>query len=296
MNLSIVITTFNRADVLKRLLSQLDSQNDQTFDVVVAIDGSTDHTEAMLRECRTSYPLSWINTHCQGYGLAVARNQGILAAQGPAVVIIDDDSMPSLNFVSAHKSSCSEGVITGGPRRPAGDDERMAWKMRELAKLPPCTPMTIEQMQIEWPNAYLVENNICLFRDDWIAMGLFSERLKLYGYIGQEFFARAHFLGIHYQYNPDAWVVHHAEHEGDNGLMRSHKERQVLWSTLIRPSLMTPRHYHGQIAWAKAKVNGAEISQPSYVPHVALTIAWRAARMLAADLRHKIKLCFRRIA
>jgi glycosyltransferase involved in cell wall biosynthesis len=236
MIFSIVITTYNRAPVLKQLLEQLQLQTDPGFQVVVAIDGSTDHTEDMLKGMCTPYHLKWINTHCKGYGLAVARNRGILAADGQAVAIIDDDSVPVPGFVAAHKASCASGVITGGPRNPANADEHMAWKMQELGRLPPLSPMFLEQLQRDWPKAYLVENNICLLREDWIAMGLFSERLKLYGYIGQEFFARARFLGLRYQFNPAAAVMHH----GDNGLLRSSKQRQLRWASLIRPSLMTP--------------------------------------------------------
>jgi glycosyltransferase involved in cell wall biosynthesis len=289
MNLSLVITTYNRATVLARLLLSLESQNDPDFQVVVAIDGSTDHTEDMLKGLRTRYDLKWVNTHCKEYGLAVARNRGILEADGQAVAIIDDDSVPVPGFVAAHKASCRSGVITGGPRNPANGDERMAWKMRELGRVPPLTPMTIEQLQRDWPNAYLVENNICLLREDWIAMGLFSERLKLYGFIGQEFFARARFLGMRYQFNPDATVMHHGELEGDNGFLRSRKQKQTRLATLIRPSLMTSRHFLAQIAWAKSQEQGVPLSLPPFAMHAALSFPWRAARMAASEGRKAIR-------
>jgi glycosyltransferase involved in cell wall biosynthesis len=289
MSLSLVITTYNRSAVLERLLRTLESQTDPDFQVVVAIDGSTDNTEDMLKGVRTHYDLKWINTHCKEYGLAVARNRGILASDARAVAIMDDDSVPVPGFVAAHKASCTPGVIGGGPRHPANGDERMAWKMQELGRLPPLTPMTIDQLQREWPNAYLVENNICLLRDDWIGMGLFSERLKLYGYIGQEYFARARFLGMRYQFNPAAAVMHHGELEGDNGFLRSRKQRQTRLATLLRPSLLTPRHFLAQIAWAKSQAQGVALSLPPFVMHAALNFPWRAARMAASEGRRAIR-------
>lgn len=289
MNLSLVITTYNRAAVLERLLRTLESQTDLDFQVVVAVDGSTDNTEAILKGVRPRYDLKWVNTHCKEYGLAVARNKGILAADGTAVAIMDDDSMPVPGYVAAHKASCVSGIITGGPRNPANGDERMAWKMRELERLPPLTPMSIEQLQKDWPNAYLVENNICLLREDWIAMGLFSERLKLYGFIGQEYFARASFLGMRYQFNPAASVTHHAEHEGDNGLQRSRKHRQTRWASLIRPTLMTPQHYRAQVAWAKAQAQGEQMALPAFVWRAALALPWRTTRMAVAESRRLIR-------
>src|SRR5690606_25062719 len=152
-------------------------------------------------------------------------------------------------FVAAHKQSATRGVITGGPRKPAdAGNHRMAWKMRELSRLPRLAPMSVGQLRRDWPNAFLIENNICMFRDDFIAMGMFSERLKMYGYIGQEFFGRSEFLGIKYQFNPDASVLHHGEFAGDNGLDLSRKLRQTRMAGLVRPSLMRPRHYRAQVA------------------------------------------------
>ena len=289
MTLSIVITTFNRAPVLRRLLQGLVSQTDQDFQVVVAIDGSTDDTAGMLRSLRVPYDLKWADTRCRGYGLAVARNLGIIAADGPAVAILDDDSFPVDDFVSAHKRSVKPRVITGGPRDPAdAGNERMRWKMRELGRLPPLVPMTLPRLREEWPNAYLIENNICMSRDDFIEMGLFSERLKMYGFIGQEFFARAEFLGLRYQYNPDAAIVHHGEFAGDNGLGSGRKARETRLSMLIRPSLMRPDHYRAQIAWARARSAGDVAPLPAYAHRAAMAFPFRALRMAAMGMKRTV--------
>lgn len=292
--LSVVVTTYNRSRVLCELLTSLKEQSDPDFQVVVAIDGSTDDTEEMLTRQRLPFALKWVNTHCDGYGLAVARNLGILAADADAVAILDDDSFPERGFVAAHKRSVTNGVITGGPRMPADSrDERMAWKMRELGRLPTLTPMTIGQVRKEWPNAYLIENNICMFRDDFIRMGMFSERLKMYGFIGQEFFGRAEFLGYRYQFNPSAAIVHHGEFAGDNGFAATRKRRETTWAGYLRPSLMTSQHYHAQVAWAAELAAGQRPrALPSYrlrafaaLPFRLLTTLVRRAFRLMRHMR-----------
>lgn len=290
MSLSIVITTYNRAKVLSELLQGLARQSDPDFQVVVAIDGSTDGTEETLARLRLPFDLKWINTGCTGYGLAMARNQGILAAEGSAVAILDDDSFPVPGYVAAHKQSVRQGVITGGPRNPADTgNERMAWKMQELARLPAREPMTIPQLRRDWPNAYLIENNICLLRQDFIDMGLFSERLKMYGYIGQEYFGRAEFLGMRYQYNPDAAVAHHGEIAGDNGFSNRRKVRETRLAGLLRPSLMTPAHYRAQIAWARAVAAGGTADLPAFKLQAALAMPWRAAKLATAGARRSLR-------
>lgn len=297
MDISLVVTTYNRAAGLENLLAALEAQDDRNFQVVVAIDGSTDNTKDMLAGLKPGYDLKWIDTHCRAYGLAVARNQGILAADGQAVVILDDDSVPEPGFVAAHRASVRAGTMTGGPRNPSDPRaERMAWKMRELARLPPLTPMTIADLNRDYPTAYLIENNLCMLRDDWIAAGLFSERLKLYGYIGQEFFARARHLGLLYQFNPAAAVCHHGEKEGDNGLFRSRKTRQIYMAELVRPSLMTAAHYRAQIAWARAQASGLPAPpMPSFALHAGLSLPGRTIGMLLGSSGQHLKRGLRRV-
>lgn len=291
MKLSVVVTTYNRAYAIPQLLAAFEDQTEQDFEVIIAIDGSTDNTEQVISGYSPSFPLRWVNTHCLDYGLAVARNRGILASKGKAVVILDDDSLPSKNFVAAHCQGVQAKVISGGPRNPSNPaDVRMTWKMEQLSEIPALTPCTIPDLRRNWPTAYLIENNICLLRDDWIALGLFSERLKLYGFIGQEFFARAEYLGYRYQYNPEAQVTHHGEMEGDNGFQRSRKTRQTKLATLIRPSLMKPVHYRAQVEWARAANEGQEPPEmPSFRIHAAMMAPYRLLRQRASKAKRLIR-------
>ncbi len=292
MTLSIVITTYNRASVLVKLLVALDSQSDPDFQVVVAIDGSTDDTEEVLKSLSPKFELKWLNTHCTGYGLAIARNMGILAASGEIVAILDDDSFPRTGYVAACKNSAKKGVITGGPRYPANkDDKKMAWKMRELHRLPALTPMTIDKIRQDWPTAYLIENNICLFRSDWIALGLFSQRLKIYGFIGQEFFGRATEQGFFYQYSPLMAIMHHGEIEGDNGLFRAAKTRQTRLARILRPALMTRNQYAAQISWANALAESRpdEVALPTYLPRLLLSLPRRVMRAIGGRMKQFLR-------
>src|SRR5690606_71029 len=104
---------------------------------------------------------------------------------------------------------------------------------------------------------------------DFIAMGLFSERLKMYGYIGQEFFGRAQYLGVKYQFNPSAAVSHHGEFAGANGFSVRRKLRQTSLANLLRPSLMRPSHYRAQVEWARAQERGLDCDMPPFRLHAA---------------------------
>lgn len=221
MSMSIVITTYNRSEVLKKNLDCFKQQKDKDFEVVVAIDGSTDDTKQMLDSYESFFPLRWVDTlETDKYCLAKARNMGIVETTRPIVAIIDDDSFPVPEFVHAHKSSVKQGVLTGGFRNSHDPNDSLHPKMRNtLMKYGVCKPHAIMER--------VVENNACMLRKDWIGCGMFSERMEGYGGCGQEFIARLAYLGYQYQFNPAAMIYHHREFEGDNGLTRDMKNEQA---------------------------------------------------------------------
>ena len=221
MLLSVVIATFNRSNVLKQNLDCFKVQTDSHFEVVVAIDGSTDDTEDMLKNYEASFPIRWINTgESNKYCLPKARNMAIIESKGEVVVILDDDSFPVPDFISEHKSSVKKGVLTGGFRNSHDSNDELIPKMKKtLAKYGVKKECEITER--------VVENNSCMLRRDWVGCGMFSERFEAYGGCGQEFLDRLKYQGYKYQFNPDAMIYHHREFEGDNGLTREIKKGQA---------------------------------------------------------------------
>jgi len=227
MSLSVVIATYNRSSVLKQSLDCFKKQTDDDFEIVVAIDGSTDDTKEMLRTYEAPFPIKVVDTfEPDKYCLAKARNMAIVETTRRAVVILDDDSFPVPGFVEAHKSSVTLGVLTGGYRNSHDPQDSLHPKMkRTLLKYGIKKPHPITER--------IVENNACMFRKDWLGCGMFSERFEGYGGCGQEFIARIAHQGFHYQFNPNAMIYHHREFEGDNGLTRAMKDEQAQQMALL---------------------------------------------------------------
>lgn len=145
--------------------------------------------------------------------LGKARNIGILKTSGKAVVILDDDAFPVSDFVKEHKKTVKKKTLTGGYRNSLDPDDELHSKMKSLLK-----------KGGKLPN--VVENNCCMYREDWISSGLFSERIEGYGGVGHEFLRRLNSQGYKYKFNPKAMVYHHREFENDYGLTRTEKIRQ----------------------------------------------------------------------
>ena len=87
MNISVIIPSYNRRDLLKRALLSVYSQTWVPTDVTVIDDGSTDGTKAMLRQefPQTNY------YYQENRGVSAARNLGIRQTTGDWLAFLDSD-------------------------------------------------------------------------------------------------------------------------------------------------------------------------------------------------------------
>lgn len=103
--LSVVVTAYNRPDLLGRLLEGFANQTEDKnrFEVIVVDDGS----EPSLENIVTGFgdKINTVYLRQENSGLSAARNAGIQAAKGSIVLFSDDDDIPSCDLVSEHLRS-----------------------------------------------------------------------------------------------------------------------------------------------------------------------------------------------
>ena len=113
--ISVVIPTHNRLEVLSEVLQALEFQHDPPpFEVVVVDDGSTDGTGDWLRSRTFRIPLRTLVQ--ENHGPAGARNTGVAAASGRWVAFLGDDTVPSPGWLATHREA----------HRKRGDDPHLA--------------------------------------------------------------------------------------------------------------------------------------------------------------------------
>lgn len=101
-DLSLVICTRNRAAQLAQTLKRvLAIRSRLTWELIVADNGSTDKTSAVVEECAAAF-------HCPvrlicgpGRGVSYARNAGWRSARSDIVAYIDDDCYPAEDYLDA---------------------------------------------------------------------------------------------------------------------------------------------------------------------------------------------------
>ncbi len=100
--LTVVIASHNRRELLHRCLSALDrqTQDPDTFEVIVADDGSSDGTTEMVERLPT--PLRVRVLRLEKDGKPFALNAAVEASLGAACLFLDDDVVASPKLVAEH--------------------------------------------------------------------------------------------------------------------------------------------------------------------------------------------------
>jgi glycosyltransferase involved in cell wall biosynthesis len=89
MRFSVVIPTYNRADLLARTIVSVWQQRFTDYEVVVVDDGSNDGTEAYLQALGNKVRVI-SQDNC---GPGAARNTGVQAARGDYIALLDSDDL-----------------------------------------------------------------------------------------------------------------------------------------------------------------------------------------------------------
>lgn len=123
---SIVICTYNRADLLERCLDYLQYQTNQNFEVVVVNGPSTDNTALVLQKYKAKIKLG----NNPERNLSKSRNIGIELSDGDLIAFIDDDALPFDDWINTlllefNRRPLSMAAL-GGPVYYAGTLEYQA--------------------------------------------------------------------------------------------------------------------------------------------------------------------------
>jgi GT2 family glycosyltransferase len=210
---SVVVPTYQRSTLLRSCIEAFDRQESSpSFEVVVADDGSTDDTSAVLSQlAETRQWLTWSSLP-ENRGPAAARNQALSNATGELVVFVDDDVVATSTLLARHVAhhdiAADESLAVLG---------RVAWhpslevspfmKWLDHSGLQFAYDTWLREGPVEIPPAAFYTANVSLRRDRIDAVGGFDERFPP-AYEDLELAVRLADAGLRLDYRPDA-LAHH---------------------------------------------------------------------------------------
>ena len=132
--LSVIVCTYNRANLLKEALESLVHQTlDKTlYEIIVVDNASLDNTVQVVQDFQKKhYEVNIRLIHEINPGLSIARNTGIRHAQGIYVAFIDDDAIADRDWLKTALHCFEEinppPIGIGGPILPFYNSPKPAW-------------------------------------------------------------------------------------------------------------------------------------------------------------------------
>ena len=226
MDVSVIIPTYKKREILRRVLLLYNQQHEMSgrFEVVVVDDGSADGTLAMLEQLRNelTYPFRYLGLE-RNSGQAAARNRAIQEAQGRILFITGDDILPDERLLLEHWTWHTERY----PDRHVGVLGLVQWA-DELKPTPFMRWLEQDGTQFAYGeirhgeavgHGYLYTCNVSLKREFLAAAGeRFDERLRFCE--DSEWGLRLSRKGFEMRFNANALGKHLHETTLDSSLRR----------------------------------------------------------------------------
>lgn len=104
MQISVIIPTFNRPEILGECLDRLVNQNfvKSEYEIIVVNDGGSINARQIVDDITKKTPVKIKYFYQRNLGQGVARNKGLDNAEGNIVLLINDDILPTSNLLSEH--------------------------------------------------------------------------------------------------------------------------------------------------------------------------------------------------
>lgn len=197
MQASVIIPTYNRSIILRKVIAALASQTSDAnlFEVVVVDDASTDDTLTMLNELEVPFAMQVIPLDTQ-HGPASARNAGLHAARSELIIFLDSDLVPSPQLVQAHINAHQ-------------NQEKRIGHGSVIHTTNLDNPTAAEMKLTDISRAFFATGNASIRRQHLFDAGLFDEDFREYGWEDLELGRRLRKLSLEAAPVPEAKGYHY---------------------------------------------------------------------------------------
>lgn len=244
MKISVIVTTYNRPDALKKVLDGLLAQTYLPDEIIIADDGSTDQTRQTIQPYlnRSDISVKHVWQEDKGFRLAQIRNRSILASTSDYLVFLDGDCIPEAHYVEDHLELAQEGFFFQGKRvivnQKASDefsfsDTRSIFRRLNLA-MSGSISNSHHIVRFPFLPAHTTAKlsgirgcNMGFFKKDLMEVNGFNQDFKGWGREDSEIVVRMYKYGIKRKEHPFRAICYHLWHK-ENTRKSLDKNDQIL--------------------------------------------------------------------
>jgi len=217
--ISVIVTTYNWPKVLEACINSLLAQQDKKFEVIIADDGSTQETQALIKKIslQSTIPIKHVYHQDQGFRAGTIRNKAVAASQGNYLIFIDGDCVVFPHFIKRHRQLAEQNYFVPGNRvllsqafthfslqnnvqlyTQSGFIFIKLWLQRKINRLLPLIYIPFSFFRYLHPDQWekAMTCNLAMYKKEFITVNGFDEAFEGWGYEDSDLVIRLIHNGI----------------------------------------------------------------------------------------------------
>ncbi len=219
-----IITAYNKWDYLERSLRAVSLLKPLPSELIIADDGSADHTRTHIDRYLEQYPgpkTLHVWQEDRGYRRSRVLNQAIAQCTSDIIVFSDSDCLPHKRFIGDHQKLLKPSHYISGGRAYINEDSLdrfdislpgRLWGVWRGYVFPKKGAFRFPFVENWETNASPCGANLSFWREDLIALNGFDECFEGWGFEDTDLMMRAENLSIHRQRICQRCLIYHQEH------------------------------------------------------------------------------------
>ncbi len=212
MNISVIISTYNRHHYLKKVIDGYFHQSRLPDEIVIADDGSKEETASLVKKIKENTKMKILHIWQEDIGFRAAqiRNKAVASSSGKLIIMCDDDVIPNPRLVEDHIYYAAEGHFIQGHRvllGPVASEQFTVkdislWKLLKLL-FKGQADNVLNTFRFPIPFMRISKNvkgirscNMSFFKKDFLAVNGFNEDFEGWGKEDTELIVRFYKYGL----------------------------------------------------------------------------------------------------
>lgn len=122
MKVTVIISFYNKVNVLKLLIAGFERQTFEDFEIIIADDGSKKEVVGEVKDLieNSSLNISHLWHEDNGWRKNMILNKAIVQASGEYLIFVDGDCIPEKHFIADHYANRKHDILLTGRRVKLG--------------------------------------------------------------------------------------------------------------------------------------------------------------------------------